>query len=196
MGSAGIGTGNHLFGALFGMMTGINMIHVPYRGEALAFTDLLGGQVQVVFGSLTASIEHIKTGKLVWSYQGYQGDAYIIGCSGTNKTENCPKNVGPDADIGSSIILKAGVGGKRMLIASMKDGTLFALDPDKKGAMLWKTNIAVNPQMPMSGVAFGGAADDKTAYYGLSGGGVVAVQLATGEKTWFNPLPPQLAATP
>jgi tripartite-type tricarboxylate transporter receptor subunit TctC len=64
MASAGIGTGNHLFGALFGMMTGINMIHVPYRGEALAFTDLLGGQVQVVFGSLTASIEHIKTGKL------------------------------------------------------------------------------------------------------------------------------------
>ena len=132
----------------------------------------------------------IKTGKLVWSYQGYQGDAYIIGCSGTNKTENCPKNVGPDADIGSSIILKTGEGGKRMLVASMKDGTLFALDPDKKGAMLWKTNIAVNPQMPMSGVIFGGAADDKTAYYGLSGGGVVAVQLATGEKTWFNPLPP------
>ena len=60
MASAGIGTGNHLFG----MMTGINMTHVPYRGEALAFTDLLGGQVQVVFGSLTASIEHIKTGKL------------------------------------------------------------------------------------------------------------------------------------
>jgi tripartite-type tricarboxylate transporter receptor subunit TctC len=40
MASAGIGTGNHLFGALFGMMTGINMTHVPYRGEALAFTDL------------------------------------------------------------------------------------------------------------------------------------------------------------
>jgi polyvinyl alcohol dehydrogenase (cytochrome) len=132
----------------------------------------------------------IKTGKLVWSYQCYQGDAYIIGCSGTNKTENCPKNVGPDADIGSSIILKTGEGRKRMLIASMKDGTVFALDPDKKGAVLWKTNIAVNPQMPMSGVIFGGAADDKTAYYGLSGGGVVAVQLATGEKTWFNPLPP------
>jgi len=56
MASAGIGTGNHLFGALFGMMTGINMTHVPYRGEALAFTDLLGGQVQVVFGSLTASL--------------------------------------------------------------------------------------------------------------------------------------------
>ena len=48
MASAGIGTGNHLFGALFGMMTGINMTHVPYRGEALAFTDLLGGQVDTL----------------------------------------------------------------------------------------------------------------------------------------------------
>lgn len=77
-----------------------------------------------------------------------------------------------------------------MLVAAMKDGTVFALDPDKKGALLWKTNVAVNPQMPMSGVIFGGAADDKTAYYGLSGGGVVAVQLATGEKAWYNALKP------
>jgi len=132
----------------------------------------------------------IKTGKLLWSHQGYENDAYIIGCSGTNKTENCPQNVGPDADIGSQIIMHAAEGGKTMLVASMKDGTVFALDPDKKGAVLWKTNVAVNPQMPMSGVIFGGAADDKTAYYGLSGGGVVAVQLSTGEKTWFNALAP------
>ncbi len=132
----------------------------------------------------------IKTGKLLWSHQGYANDAYIIGCSGTNKTENCPKDVGPDADIGSQIIMHAAEGGKTMLVASMKDGTVMALDPDKKGAQLWKTNVAVNPQMPMSGVIFGGAADEKTAYYGLSGGGVVAVQLSTGEKTWFNALPP------
>ena len=131
----------------------------------------------------------IKSGKLVWSHQGYKNDAYIIGCSGTNKTENCPENVGPDTDIGSSIILKTFSDGKRMLLASMKDGTVMALDPDKKGAELWKTNVAVNPQMPMSGVIFGGAADDKMAYYGLSGGGVVAVQLASGEKAWFNALP-------
>lgn len=132
----------------------------------------------------------IKTGKLAWSYQGYVNDAYIIGCSGSNKTENCPQNVGPDADIGSSIILRVADGGKRMLIAAMKDGTVFALDPDKKGALLWKTNVAVNPQMPMSGVIFGGAADDSAVYYGLSGGGVVAVQQATGDKKWFNPLTP------
>jgi tripartite-type tricarboxylate transporter receptor subunit TctC len=62
MASAGVGTGNHLFGALFGMMTGINMIHVPYRGDM--FPDLIGGQVQVYFGTIGASIELIKGGKL------------------------------------------------------------------------------------------------------------------------------------
>jgi len=62
--SSGIGTSIHLSGELFKMMSGINMLHVPYRGAAQAVTDLLGGQVQVMFDSLPASIEHIRTGKL------------------------------------------------------------------------------------------------------------------------------------
>jgi tripartite-type tricarboxylate transporter receptor subunit TctC len=64
MGSSGAGSGLHLAGGLFKMMAGIDMVHVPYRGEAPAITDLMGGQVQVVFGTTTASIEHIKAGKL------------------------------------------------------------------------------------------------------------------------------------
>jgi tripartite-type tricarboxylate transporter receptor subunit TctC len=46
------------------VMTGIDMLHVPYRGDAPALTDLLGGQVQVYFGTLTASIEHVRAGRL------------------------------------------------------------------------------------------------------------------------------------
>jgi tripartite-type tricarboxylate transporter receptor subunit TctC len=46
------------------MMTGINMVHVPYRGDGPALTDLLAGQVQVMFGTVTSSIEHIRAGKL------------------------------------------------------------------------------------------------------------------------------------
>jgi tripartite-type tricarboxylate transporter receptor subunit TctC len=65
MASGGNGTTSHMCGELFKMMTGINMVHVPSRGgEALALTDLLGGQVQVFFGTPTASIEYIKAGKL------------------------------------------------------------------------------------------------------------------------------------
>ena len=54
----------HLAGELLKMMAGINMVHVPYRGAAPALTDLLGGQVQVMFGPMPASIEHIRAGKL------------------------------------------------------------------------------------------------------------------------------------
>jgi tripartite-type tricarboxylate transporter receptor subunit TctC len=63
-GSSGNGTTQHLAGELFKMMTGVNFIHVPYRGASQAITDLLGGAVQVLFEPLPASIQHIKSGKL------------------------------------------------------------------------------------------------------------------------------------
>jgi tripartite-type tricarboxylate transporter receptor subunit TctC len=62
--SGGNGTAGHLSGELFKMMAGVNMVHVPYRGEAPALTDLLGGQVQVMFATIPASIEYIRAGKL------------------------------------------------------------------------------------------------------------------------------------
>ena len=64
MGSGGNGTAGHLSGELFKMMAGINMVHVPYRGEAPALTDMLGGQVQAMFGTMPASIEYVRSGKL------------------------------------------------------------------------------------------------------------------------------------
>jgi tripartite-type tricarboxylate transporter receptor subunit TctC len=64
MASAGNGTFSHLAGELFKMMTGVNMIHVPYRGGAPAITDLLGGQVQVILSPTPASIEFIRSGRL------------------------------------------------------------------------------------------------------------------------------------
>jgi tripartite-type tricarboxylate transporter receptor subunit TctC len=64
MGSGGAGGPVHMTGALFNMMTGLKMQHVPYRGEALALTDLIGGQVQVVFGSIPASLQYVRAGKL------------------------------------------------------------------------------------------------------------------------------------
>jgi len=63
MASAGSGTGSHIAGELFKMMTGVDMVHVPYRGTQV-YPDLLGGQVQVFFGPLPSSIGYIKAGKL------------------------------------------------------------------------------------------------------------------------------------
>jgi tripartite-type tricarboxylate transporter receptor subunit TctC len=64
MASAGNGTVSHVAGELFKMMTGANLVHVPYRSGPPALTDLLGGHVDIMFDSLPSSIEYIRTGKL------------------------------------------------------------------------------------------------------------------------------------
>ena len=64
MASGGNGTSVHATGELFKMMTGVNLVHVPYRGSAPALTDMIGGQVQVMFDVLTSSIQHIRSGAL------------------------------------------------------------------------------------------------------------------------------------
>jgi tripartite-type tricarboxylate transporter receptor subunit TctC len=64
MASSGNGSTIHMSGELFKMMTGIDMIHIPYRGAAPALTDMLGGQVQVMFDNVPTSLEHIRSGAL------------------------------------------------------------------------------------------------------------------------------------
>jgi len=64
MASGGTGSATHVSGELFKMMTGVDMLHVPYRGGAPALTDLIGGRVHIMFDAMTSSIEYIKAGKL------------------------------------------------------------------------------------------------------------------------------------
>jgi tripartite-type tricarboxylate transporter receptor subunit TctC len=64
MASAGSGSTSHVTGELFKMMAGVEMVHVPYRGSTPALTDLLGGQVQVMFDATPSSLPHIRAGKL------------------------------------------------------------------------------------------------------------------------------------
>jgi polyvinyl alcohol dehydrogenase (cytochrome) len=134
----------------------------------------------------------MKTGKVLWYYQAQAGDAFLGGCTGPEKTDNCPTENGPDLDIGNSPVLHALPGGKSIVVAGTKDGKLFALDPDKKGAIVWDTHVVDNPPgapvFRLSGIVWGGAFDEKAAYYGLSGGGITAVQLTTGEKLWHQAL--------
>ncbi|HEV2199978.1 MAG TPA: PQQ-binding-like beta-propeller repeat protein [Bryobacteraceae bacterium] len=131
----------------------------------------------------------MSTGKVRWVYQAQEGDAYLSMCA-QQKTENCPENVGPDLDIGNSPVLRTFSNGKSILVAGTKDGNVFALDPDRKGAVVWKVVAAQNapgtPLARLNGILWGGASDPHNIYYGLSGGGVVALQLATGEKLWHT----------
>ena len=62
--SNGVGTGTHLATELYSMMTGVKMVHVPYKGLSLAMTDLMSGQVPLMFSSAVAMLPHVKTGKL------------------------------------------------------------------------------------------------------------------------------------
>ena len=64
MASGGTGTSVHIAGELFKMMAGVNLVHVPYRGSAPALTDMISGQVHVMFDILTSSIQHIRSGAL------------------------------------------------------------------------------------------------------------------------------------
>ena len=64
MASVGIGSTPHVNGELFKVMTGTNMVHVPYRSAAAVMTDLLSGQVQLYFGTTASSLEYVRTGKL------------------------------------------------------------------------------------------------------------------------------------
>jgi tripartite-type tricarboxylate transporter receptor subunit TctC len=79
MASAGNGSSQHLSGELFKMMTGADMVHVPYRGGGPALTDLLGGQVQVYFASIASSVEYIRAGRL-----------RALGVTGATRSEALP----------------------------------------------------------------------------------------------------------
>ena len=81
------------------------------------------------------------------------------GCDGQNKSKACPETMGPDADIGNSPILSTLPDGRRVLIAGTKGGEVFALDPDNRGALLWR--VAANAGGGRGGIVWGGAADQR-----------------------------------
>jgi len=132
----------------------------------------------------------LDSGKILWSIQDTQDDTWLAGCTGAKLPENCPAKVGPDHDFGASPILITLPDGRSLLIAGQKSGNVWAHDPDKKGAVVWKTALVANTTEFGGKIIWGGAADAQNAYFGLGTGGIAAVQLRDGEKQWFTPLQP------
>jgi len=151
----------------------------------------------------------IATGRVVWSRQTLSGDAYNSSC-GTDK-ENCPEEDGPDYDFGASVVLSQLPGGRDILLAGQKSGMIYALDPDKKGDILWQARIA-SPAASVGtsvGVQWGMASDGERVYaatsaYGRTrptdpldtrrnildprvGGGLTALRIADGRQVWHAP---------
>jgi polyvinyl alcohol dehydrogenase (cytochrome) len=129
---------------------------------------------------------HMDTGEILWSVQDWENDAWLVACA-QQPTENCPEPLGPDFDFGTSPILHSLPDGRRLLLAGQKSGYVFAHDPDRNGALRWRAEL-VEPAGAAE-ILFGGAADERTAYFGLDDGTLAALDPATGERRWLLPPP-------
>jgi len=127
---------------------------------------------------------HMDTGKVLWSVQDYENDAWLVGCA-QEPNENCPTDLGPDYDFGAPPILHTLPDGRRVLMAGNKSGQVFAHDPDREGARMWKSVLV--EKIGESEILFGGAADERTAYFGLDNGSIGAIDPATGQRKWVVP---------
>ncbi len=132
----------------------------------------------------------LASGKILWSVQATQNDAWVVGCLSPKPLENCPKDFGPDQDFGSPPILRDIGGGHTLLIAGQKSGNVWAYDPDRQGAVVWRTALVNNTKVFGGNIVWGGTADDRTAYFGLGKGGIGAVDIRNGERKWLTPLDP------
>jgi len=140
----------------------------------------------------------LKTGRIVWSKQVTPGDVYSGACTGAK----CP---GPDHDFGSSVLIEKLPGGRDILLAGQKSGVVYALDPERKGEILWQTRVGKGGTN--GGVQWGMASDGQQVYAAVSdlvrkappgtivqvglppdptqGGGLTALRIASGEKIWY-----------
>ena len=135
----------------------------------------------------------LKTGKIVWWNQVTGGDAFLVGCR--PGLENCPKELGPDHDFGNAPILRTLPGGKRIIVIGQKSGTVWGLDPDAQGKVLWQFKAGKGGAL--GGIEWGSAADETAAYIPVSdvltapneAGGLFALKLTDGQPLWHTPAP-------
>lgn len=134
----------------------------------------------------------MKTGKKLWHRQFTPKDLWNSGCVAEQK-DNCPDDKGDDYDFGSPPVLRTLADGRDVLLLGQKSGIVYALDPDRRGKLLWQTRIGKGG--PLGGIQWGGAADSHYAYYPLSdeddanplsGGGLFALDLRTGKQVWYS----------
>ena len=123
--------------------------HALYVGTGDAFTEPAAKTSDAVVAL------DLTTGNILWSFQAVENDAWMVGCVPVS-SDNCPKDLGVDWDFGSSPVLIRNAQGKRILLATPKSGTVFALDPDRKGAVVWRLNLSESPAPNNGEIAFGG----------------------------------------
>ncbi len=133
----------------------------------------------------------LDTGAVQWISQVTPSDVFLVGCKAGNA--NCPDDAGPDFDFGNSPILRRLANGRTVIAIGQKSGVAFGLDPDNKGAVLWRYRAGQGSAL--GGIEWGSAADDRVMYVPVSdvlhanAGGLHAVSLGSGERIWHTPAP-------
>jgi polyvinyl alcohol dehydrogenase (cytochrome) len=141
----------------------------------------------------------LDSGAIRWTAQATPKDVFVVGCSQPNAA-NCPAEVGPDFDFGSSPILATLANGKQLIVDGQKSGVGWAFDPDARGAVTWQYRAAKGSAL--GGMEFGSAVDAGQAYFAVADGnspqpgGLHAVTLATGERAWYAPPPAPKCGAP
>jgi polyvinyl alcohol dehydrogenase (cytochrome) len=141
----------------------------------------------------------MSTGKLLWSQQPLANDVWTGGCRPTNPDNpNCPATLGPDFDFSASPMLLERPNGKDIILIQQKSGMVYGFDPDKKGEKVWEYRSSPGGAM---GGQWGGAADDRQAYFSVNGtsgktpGGIRAVRIDTGTEVWSKEASERLCGT-
>jgi polyvinyl alcohol dehydrogenase (cytochrome) len=158
--------------------------HALYVGTGDAYTTPAPKNTDAVMAL------DLDSGKILWSVQATENDGWVVGCMRPTPLENCPKDFGPDQDFGSPPILRDIGGGRTLLIAGQKSGNVWAYDPDRQGAVVWRTALTNNTKEFGGKIVWGGAADERSAYFGLGTGGIAGLDIRNGERKWFTALTP------
>jgi len=140
----------------------------------------------------------LATGRIRWVRQTVPGDVWLWQCPAeTPANQNCPAKQGPDFDFGTSPLIARTSQGRELLVVPQKSGMLYALDPDREGAIVWEYRFGEGSAL---GAQWGAAADERNVYVGVGGslsatpGGMHAIDLESGKRVWFSPPKAKLCA--
>lgn len=141
------------------------------------------------------------SGGIRWMKQLFPGDVFISGCRGHGDNPNCMDQRGPDYDFGNSPMITDPPRGRSAIVIGQKSGNGWALDPDRRGEVLWQYHAGAGGAL--GGIEWGSAVDDRHAYFAVSDlfspspGGLHAVNLNDGKRAWYAaPAAPSCAAGP
>ncbi len=164
-----------------------------YVGTGNSYTD-----VETTTANAILAFD-LESGSLRWSNQVTPKDNFLVGCLAPGMG-NCPREMGPDVDFGSSPILRRLANGKDVILAGQKSGVVYALDPDERGKIIWRQKIGVGSAL--GGVEWGFAADERQAYVAIADEiagktgkpGLSAIRIESGEVAWTRATPAPVCA--